>query len=93
VIQGTQFSKVDAYKNPGNVAVFTAATDGPAYYVNEKIPGKVKVDGPSLIWSRKGAKVGTVQKYEDKDEDGNYLPFFISDVSGTIKPKRGKVET
>lgn len=93
VIQGTQFSKVDAYKNPGNVAVFTAATDGPAYYVNEKIPGKVKVDGPSLIWSRKGAKAGTVQKYEDKDEDGNYLPFFISDVSGTIKPKRGKVET
>ncbi|QLF93654.1 N-6 DNA methylase [Pseudomonas sp. ABC1] len=93
VIQGTQFSKVDAYKNPGNVAVFTAATDGPAYFVSEKISGKVKVNGPSLIWSRKGAKAGTVQKYNEKDESGNYLPFFISDVSGTIKPKPEKVDS
>jgi type I restriction-modification system DNA methylase subunit len=87
ILQGTQFSKVDAYNYPGNVAVYTAATDGPAYYVDKNIPGKVMVSGPSLIWSRKGAKAGTIQKYDDVDSDGSYLPFFISDVSGTIKPK------
>jgi type I restriction-modification system DNA methylase subunit len=87
ILQGTQFSKVDAYQYPGYIPVFTAATDGPAYFVSNDIPGKVKVNGPSLIWSRKGAKAGTIQKYEEKDQKGKYKPFFISDVSGTIKPK------
>ena len=47
----------------------------------DEIPKKVKVKGPSLIWSRKGAKAGTIQLF-DQDSD-----FYISDVSGTIKPK------
>lgn len=91
ILQGTQFSKVDAYQYPGNIAVFTAATDGPAYYVSDNIPGKVQVEGPSLIWSRKGAKAGTIQKYDEKDDKGNYLTFFISDVSGTIKPRADQI--
>ncbi|MGG2057230.1 N-6 DNA methylase [Lysinibacillus pakistanensis] len=88
IIQGTQFSKEDAYLSPGNVPVFTAATDGPAYYVAENIPGKIKLKGPSLIWSRKGAKAGTIQIFDEHDEEGNYSDFYVSDVSGTIKPKR-----
>lgn len=92
VLQGTQFSKIDAYKNPGDIAVFTAATDGPAYYVSDDIFGKTLIQGPSLIWSRKGAKAGTVQKYDEKNNHGQYLPFFISDVSGTIKPKPNKID-
>lgn len=67
--------------HPGSVPVFTAATSGPAYFVDEKIPNKVKVMGPSLIWSRKGAKAGTVQLFDKEDY------FFVSDVSGTIRPK------
>lgn len=90
VLQGTQFSKVDAYNYPGEIAVFTAATNGPAYYVNDNIKGKTKIYGPALIWSRKGAKAGTIQKYDAKDKENNYYPFFISDVSGTISPKKGK---
>lgn len=90
IIQGTQFSKEDAYLNPGSIPVFTAATDGPAYYVNDDINGKVKIDGPSLIWSRKGAKAGTIQIFDEIDSDNNYKPFYISDVSGTIKPKDSK---
>ena len=82
IIQGTQFSKEDAYENPGNVPVYTAATDGPAYYVSDNINGKVKVNGPSLIWSRKGAKAGTIQIFDDSEKS-----FYISDVSGIIKPK------
>ena len=81
IIQGVQFSKRDAYMHPGSVPVFTAATNGPAYFVNKEIPNKVKVMGPSLIWSRKGAKAGTIQLFEREDY------FFISDVSGTIRPK------
>ena len=81
IIQGVQFSKRDAYLHPGSTPVFTAATNGPAYYVDEIIPNKVKVKGPSLIWSRKGAKAGTIQLF---DQSGY---FFISDVSGTIRPK------
>jgi len=81
VIQGNQFSKRDAYLFPGNIPVYTAATDGPAYFVSKDIPNKVKVKGPSLIWSRKGAKAGTIQLF------GMESDFYISDVSGTIKPK------
>ncbi|WP_270215082.1 N-6 DNA methylase [Clostridium butyricum] len=82
IVQGTQFSKEDAYENPGDIPVYTAATDGPAYYVSDNINGKVKIKGPSLIWSRKGAKAGTIQIFEDNDKY-----FYISDVSGIIKPK------
>jgi hypothetical protein len=60
VDQGTRFSKYDAYLDPGSIPVFTAATDGPAYYVSDNITGKIKIKGPSLIWSRKGAKAGTI---------------------------------
>ncbi|MEE0709996.1 MAG: N-6 DNA methylase [Gemmiger sp.] len=81
IIQGVQFSKRDAYLHPGSTPVFTAATNGPAYYVDETIPNKVKVKGPSLIWSRKGAKAGTIQLFDQSSY------FFISDVSGTIRPK------
>jgi hypothetical protein len=81
IIQGNSFSKRDAYLYPGNIPVYTAATDGPAYYVQDNIPKKVKVKGPSLIWSRKGAKAGTIQIFNSNSY------FFISDVSGTIKPK------
>lgn len=81
VIQGTGFSKRDAYLYPGSIPVYTAATDGPAYFVTDDIPKKVKIKGPSLIWSRKGAKAGTIQLF---DQDSY---FYISDVSGTIKPK------
>lgn len=80
--QGTQFSKEDAYLNPGQIPVYTAATDGPAYYVEENIPGKVMIVGSSLIWSRKGAKAGTIQIFTD-----SINKFYISDVSGTIQPK------
>jgi|GEM_PF-7093845 len=82
IIQGTQFSKRDAYLFPGNIPVYTAATDGPAYFVSSEIPNKVKVKGPSLIWSRKGAKAGTIQIFDQESE------FYISDVSGTIRPKK-----
>ena len=34
IIQGVQFSKRDAYLHPGSTPVFTAATNGPAYYVD-----------------------------------------------------------
>ena len=81
VYQGTQFSKEDAYKNPGEVPVYTAATDGPAYFVKKNIPGKTMLKGKTLIWSRKGAKAGTIQ-IVDKNKE-----FYISDVSGTIMPK------
>lgn len=91
ITQGTQFSKEDAYKYPGSVAVFTAATDGPAYFVKENIPNKTMIKGPSLIWSRKGAKAGTIQKYDKKDKS-KYLPFYISDVSGIIKPNIKKIK-
>ena len=37
VYQGTQFSKEDAYQNPGEVPVYTAATDGPAYHSPDEI--------------------------------------------------------
>ena len=37
--------------------------------------------GKTLIWSRKGAKAGTLQ-IVDKN-----INFYISDVSGTIMPK------
>lgn len=81
VLQGTGFSKRDAYLYPGTIPVYTAATDGPAYFVIDEIPKKVKVKGPSLIWSRKGAKAGTIQLFDHNTD------FYISDVSGTIKPK------
>ena len=81
VYQGTQFSKEDAYQNPGEVPVYTAATDGPAYFVKKSIPGKTMLKGKTLIWSRKGAKAGTLQIFDKNKE------FYISDVSGTIMPK------
>lgn len=86
VIQGTQFSKLDAYKFPGNVPVYTAATDGPAYFCSKNILGKVSVKGPVLIWSRKGAKAGTIQLFDPQKAP---LECYISDVSGAIKPKQG----
>jgi len=86
VIQGTQFSKSDAYKCPGSIPVYTAATDGPAYYCAKNIPGKVFVEGPALIWSRKGAKAGTIQMFAPKKEGAL---CYISDVSGAIKQKNG----
>ena len=81
VYQGTQFSKEDAYNHPGEVPVYTAATDGPAYYAEKNISGKTMLKGKTLIWSRKGAKAGTLQ-IVDKN-----INFYISDVSGTIMPK------
>lgn len=81
VSQGTQFSKEDAYRHPGNTPVYTAATDGPAYYVAKNIPGKTMLKGKTLIWSRKGAKAGTLQ-IVDKN-----IEFYVCDVSGTIMPK------
>lgn len=78
--QGSQFSKQDAYGFPGLTPVYTAATDGPAYYASEGVPGKVSVKGPCLIWSRKGAKAGTIQLFDGKE-------CYITDVSGSIKPK------
>jgi hypothetical protein len=89
VIQGTQFSKQDAYLNVGNTPVFTAATDGPAYFVDDNIKGRDKLCAPALIWSRKGAKAGTIQLFDQKDDVGNYLKFYVSDVSGAIIPKEG----
>ena len=86
VDQGTQFSKEDAYKYPGRIPVYTAQTDGPAYFVSENIPGKTMLEGRTLIWSRKGAKAGTIQII---DSEGY---FYISDVSGTIMPKDQKKE-
>jgi hypothetical protein len=88
VIQGTQFSKQDAYLYAGSIPVFTAATTGPAYYADPNIEGKVKLTGPALIWSRKGAKAGTIQLFEEKNANGEYGEFYISDVSGAIKPKK-----
>lgn len=81
VYQGTQFSKEDAYNHPGEVPVYTAATDGPAYYAEKNISGKTMLKGKTLIWSRKGAKAGTLQIIEKN------INFYISDVSGTIMPK------
>lgn len=81
VEQGTQFSKEDAYRYPGSIPVYTAATDGPAYYVAKNIPGKTMLRGRTLIWSRKGAKAGTLQILNSNIE------FYICDVSGTIMPK------
>lgn len=81
VSQGTQFSKEDAYRYPGHIPVYTAATDGPAYFVAKNIPGKTMLKGKTLIWSRKGAKAGTLQILNQNIE------FYISDVSGTIMPK------
>lgn len=81
VSQGTQFSKEDAYHYPGSIPVYTAATDGPAYYVAPNIPGKTMLKGKTLIWSRKGAKAGTLQIL-NKD-----IEFYICDVSGIIMPK------
>lgn len=86
VYQGTQFSKEDAYQNPGDIAVYTAATDGPAYFVKKNIPGKTMLKGKTLIWSRKGAKAGTLQVFNKNKE------FYISDVSGTIMPKDKSVK-
>jgi len=86
VYQGTQFSKEDAYNHPGEVPVYTAATDGPAYFADKNIPGKTMLKGKTLIWSRKGAKAGTLQIIN------NNICFYISDVSGTIMPKDKSLE-
>ena len=43
---------------------YTAATDGPAYFVKKSIPGKTMLKGKTLIWSRKGAKAGTLQIFD-----------------------------
>ena len=86
VYQGSQFSKEDAYQNPGDIPVFTAATDGPAYFVQKNIPGKTMLKGKTLIWSRKGAKAGTIQIFDNNTE------FYISDVSGTIMPKDNTIK-
>ena len=67
--------------------VFTAATSGPAFYCEKNIPGKVTVEGPALIWSRKGFRAGTIQLFDPSDMDSKIC--FISDVSGAIKPKAG----
>lgn len=80
VTQGLQFSKSDAYNYPGSVPVYTAATDGPAYFVKDNLIGREKIIGPALIWSRKGAKAGTIQL-----EDRN-ISFYTTDVSGAMKP-------
>lgn len=87
VVQGTQFSKEDSYNNPGFIPVFTAATNGPAFYCDKNIPGKVKIDGPALIWSRKGFRAGTIQLFDPSNQDE--MACFISDVSGAIKAKTG----
>ena len=81
VSQGIQFSKADAYNSPGSIPVYTAATDGPAYFVEDNLPGREKIKGPALIWSRKGAKAGTIQ-LEDRDD----ISFYTTDVSGALKP-------
>jgi len=85
VLQGTQFSKEDAYNNPGQIPVFTAATDGPAYDCAADIPGKTLVKGPGLIWSRKGAKAGTIQLFAPDVSEPQQC--YITDVSGIIKAK------
>jgi len=87
VLQGTQFSKEDSYNYPGSVPVFTAATNGPAFYCEKGIPGKVSVEGPALIWSRKGFRAGTIQLFDPIDNGPKIC--FISDVSGAVKPKVG----
>ena len=87
VLQGKQFSKEDSYNHPGSIPVFTAATSGPAFYCEDNIPGKVKVEGPALIWSRKGFRAGTIQLFKPEAKEPNIC--FISDVSGAIKPKAG----
>lgn len=84
VLQGVQFSKEDAYNWPGDVPVFTAATDGPAYLCGGNVPGKTRVKGPGLIWSRKGAKAGTIQLFDPRSSSGE---CYITDVSGIIKQK------
>lgn len=81
ISQGVQFSKADAYNSPGTIPVYTAATDGPTYFVKEGIPGREMIKGPALIWSRKGAKAGTIQ-LEDRDN----VSFYTTDVSGAMKP-------
>ena len=79
VSQGVQFSKADAYNSPGSIPVYTAATDGPAYFVKDNLPGREMLEGPALIWSRKGAKAGTIQLEERQQF------FYTTDVSGAMK--------
>lgn len=80
VTQGIQFSKSDAYNYPGSIPVYTAATDGPAYFVKDNLAGRDRITGPALIWSRKGAKAGTIQmEYRN-------ISFYTTDVSGAMKP-------
>lgn len=87
VSQGVQFSKADAYNSPGSIPVYTAATDGPAYFVKENLPGREMLKGPALIWSRKGAKAGTIQLEERQQF------FYTTDVSGAMLPiKRMSLE-
>lgn len=80
VSQGTQFSKSDAYNSPGSIPVYTAATDGPAYFVKDNLDGREKIKGPALIWSRKGAKAGTIQL------EAKNISFYTTDVSGSMIP-------
>jgi len=82
VSQGTQFSKSDAYNCPGSIPVYTAATDGPAYYVSDNLDGREKIKGPALIWSRKGAKAGTIQL------EASNIFFYTTDVSGSMIPMK-----
>lgn len=101
VYQGTQFSKEDAYKYPGKIPVYTAATDGPAYYVSKNIPGKTMLKGKTLIWSRKGAKAGTIMPEDPSvPYDLTFLKYYIEgqlkkerqSISNNVQRNKSKVE-
>ena len=81
IILGTQFSEKEAYSLIGDIPVYTASLKKPSYYVKEKIVDKIKVEGECLIWARKG-NAGKLKLI------GDGVKFYITDVSGIIKPKK-----
>lgn len=69
--------------------MYPAATDGPAYYVSKNIPGKTMLKGKTLIWSRKGAKAGTIMP---KDPSVPYdLTFLKYYIEGQLKKERQSI--
>jgi len=80
-ILGKQFTEKEAYYSYGNIPVYTASIFKPSYFVKDNINGKIKVNGPCLIWGRKG-NAGKLNLIE------NEMEFYITDVSGIIYPKK-----
>lgn len=81
VALGKQFSEEDAYNNVGPIPVFTASIRKPQYRVQTSISGRSMMQGPAILWARKGTNAGGTHAVLSHNR------FYVTDVSGTLVPK------